>query len=140
MAITLTRTVGFHAWHRYWRPDWTAEENRAAFGPLADPPGHDHHYQCAVTVTGKLDPAMSSVVDLSLLDQILRDEVVNRLDGVHIDQAVAEFAPGRSLPTCEALAGWLFARIAARLPPTARLLRVRVAEDQTLHADCTGSD
>ncbi|HEX5004507.1 MAG TPA: 6-carboxytetrahydropterin synthase [Gemmatimonadales bacterium] len=140
MAISLTRTTGFHAWHRYWRPDWTAEENRAAFGALADPPGHDHHYRCAVTVAGPMDPAMGSVIDLPLLDRILHDEVVIPLDGVHIDQALAEFAPGRTLPTCEALAGWLFSRIAVRLPPAVRLVRVRVAEDDTLHADCTGRD
>jgi len=140
MPVSLTRTVGFHAWHRYWRADWTPEQNRAAFGALADPPGHDHHYRCAVTVTGPLDRAMGSVIDLPLLDRVLAEEVVKPLDGTHIDQAVAEFGPGGTLPTCEALARWLFARIAARLPTGTTLVRIRVAEDDTLHADCTGID
>lgn len=140
MAVSLTRTVGFHAWHRYWRPDWTPEQNHAAFGALADPPGHDHHYRCAVTVTGPMDPAMAAVIDLPLLDRILDDEVVRPLDGKHIDQELPDFAPGRTLPTCEALARWLFARIARRLPAGVTLARVRVAEDDTLHADCTDSD
>jgi 6-pyruvoyltetrahydropterin/6-carboxytetrahydropterin synthase len=140
MAVSLTRTVGFHAWHRYWRPDWTPEQNHAAFGALADLPGHDHHYRCAVTVTGPMDPAMAAVIDLPLLDRILNDEVVRSLDGKHIDQELPDFAPGRTLPTCEALARWLFARIARRLPAGVTLARVRVAEDDTLHADCTDSD
>ena len=59
---------------------------------------------------------MAMVIDLPLLDRILADEVVKPLDGAHIDRDVAEFAPGRALPTCEALAQWLFARIARRLP------------------------
>ena len=139
MAVSLTRTVAFHAWHRYWRPDWTPEQNHAAFGALADPPGHDHQYRCAVTVTGPMDPAMAAVIDLPLLDRILDDEVVKPLDGTHIDQELPDFAPGRTLPTCEALARWLFARIARRLPAGVTLARVRVAEDDTLHADCTDS-
>jgi len=140
MAVSLTRTVGFHAWHRYWRPDWTPEQNHASFGALADPPGHDHHYRCAVTVAGPMDPATAAVIDLPLLDRILNDEVVRSLDGKHIDQELPDFAPGRTLPTCEALARWLFARIARRLPAGVTLARVRVAEDDTLHADCTDSD
>jgi len=140
MPVSLTRTVGFHAWHRYWRADWTPEQNRAAFGALADPPGHDHHYRCAVTVTGPLDRAMGSVIDLPLLDRILAEEVVKPLDGTHIDRDVADFRPGGTLPTCEALARWLYARIAPRLPGGTTLSLVRVAEDDTLHADCTGLD
>ncbi len=140
MPVSLTRTVGFHAWHRYWRPDWTPAENQAAFGALADPSGHDHHYRCAVTVAGPVAPPMAMVIDLPLLDRILADEVVKPLDGAHIDRDVAEFAPGRALPTCEALAHWLFPRIARRLPAGVTLQRVRVAEDDTLHADCTGHD
>jgi 6-pyruvoyltetrahydropterin/6-carboxytetrahydropterin synthase len=138
VAVSLTRTVGFHAWHRYWRPDWTPERNREAFGALADPPGHDHHYRCAVTVTGPLDPAMASVIDLPALDRILAEEVVAPLDGTHIDRDLTDFAPGRTLPTCEALAAWLFPRIARRLPAGVELERVRVAEDESLSAECTG--
>jgi 6-pyruvoyltetrahydropterin/6-carboxytetrahydropterin synthase len=140
MPVSLTRTVGFHAWHRYWRPDWTPAENQAEFGALAEPSGHDHRYRCAVTVTGSADLPMAMVIDLPALDRILADEVVQPLSGAHIDRDVAEFAPGQALPTCEALARWLFDRIARRLPAGVTLERVRVAEDDTLHADCTGLD
>jgi len=138
MPVSLTRTVGFHAWHRYWRPDWTPEQNRAAFGALAEAPGHDHHYRVAVTVGGPLDPSHAMLVDLPLLDRILAEEVVQPLDGRHIDRDVPHFQPGGALPTCEALAVWLFGNIAPRLPVGVALQRVRVAEDETLHADCTG--
>ena len=140
MPVSLTRTVGFHAWHRYWRPDWTPAQNHAAFGALADLPGHDHPSRCAVTVTGAFDTASGAVIDLPLLDGILADEVVKPLDGTHIEHDLDDFHPGRTLPTCEALARWLFPRIARRLPSGVTLARVRVAEDETLHADCTGTD
>jgi 6-pyruvoyltetrahydropterin/6-carboxytetrahydropterin synthase len=129
--------VGFHSRHRYYRPDWTEARNRQVFGPLADPPGHRHDYQCAVTVIGPLDDA-GMIMDLALLDRILEEEVLTPFAGKHINQDVPTFAAGRPLPTCEAIAAYLFPRIAARLPARVSLERVRIAEDPTLYADCTG--
>jgi 6-pyruvoyltetrahydropterin/6-carboxytetrahydropterin synthase len=119
-----------------FRSDWNEAQNRAAYGPLAEYHGHD--YQCGVTVTGTLDPATGMLVDLSLLDTVLAEEVVGRYGGQPLN-TLPEFASGRPLPTCEALASILFIRIAARLPSGVRLVRVSVAEDSTLYAECTGA-
>jgi len=138
MSVALTRTVGFRAVHRLYRPDWTAARNREAFGPLSDPPGHPHDYRCAVTVSGPVDDRMGMVVDLAELDRILQDEVVGRLDGKHLNQDVPGLGYGEMLPTCEAIAIDLYRRIVARLPSGVALERVRIMEDPTLYADCTG--
>ena len=137
MAASLTRTVGFHALHRYYRTDWSEARNREVFGPLADPPGHGHDYQCAVTVAGRLDES-GMIVDLALLDRILKEEVLTPFAGKHFNLDVPAFASGRPLPTCEAIAAYVFRRLAARLPNGVALERVRIAEDPTLYADCTG--
>jgi 6-pyruvoyltetrahydropterin/6-carboxytetrahydropterin synthase len=139
MATSLTRTVGFHALHRYFRPDWSDSRNREVFGPLSDPPGHGHDYRCTVTVAGPLDQT-GMIVDLALLDRILQEEVLTPFAGKHFNLDVPAFASGRPLPTCEAIAAYLFRRIATRLPNGVALERVRIAEDPTLYADCTGSD
>jgi 6-pyruvoyltetrahydropterin/6-carboxytetrahydropterin synthase len=139
MAASLTRSVSFHAMHRYYRPDWTEARNREVFGPLADPPGHGHDYQCAVTVAGLLDDA-GMIMDLALLDRILEEEVLTPFAGKHFNLDVPAFADGRPLPTCEAIAGYVFGRIAGRLPAGVALQRVRIAEDPTLYADCTGTN
>jgi 6-pyruvoyltetrahydropterin/6-carboxytetrahydropterin synthase len=139
MAASLTRTVSFRALHRYYRPDWSEARNREVFGRLADPPGHGHDYQCAVTVAGRLDET-GMIVDLALLDRILQEEVLTPFAGKHFNLDVPAFASGRPLPTCEAIAAYLFRRIAARLPNGVALQRVRIAEDPTLYADCTGID
>jgi 6-pyruvoyltetrahydropterin/6-carboxytetrahydropterin synthase len=138
MSLSLTRTVGFRAVHRLYRPDWTEARNREAFGPLSDPPGHAHDYRCAVTVSGPIDDRMGMVADLGELDRILQEEVVGRLDGKHLNEDVPDLAYGRMLPTCEAVAMHLYRRIASRLPPGVVLERVRIMEDPTLYADCTG--
>jgi 6-pyruvoyltetrahydropterin/6-carboxytetrahydropterin synthase len=137
MPASLTRVVRFHASHRYYRPDWTESRNREVFGALADPPGHAHVYQCAVTVRGQVGET-GMLLDLALLDRILGEEVLQPLAGKHLNEDIAVFAYGQTLPTCEAIAAYLFRRIAARLPTNVQLERVRVMEDPTLYADCTG--
>ena len=116
MPVFLTRTVGFHAIHRYYQPAWSAEQNRARFGRAGEEPGHPHDYTCAVTVTGRPDPETGMIIDLPALDHLLAELVVTPLDGKHINLAVAEFAYGRTLPTCESLAQFLFVRLSVRLP------------------------
>ena len=135
MSLTLTRTVTFHALHRLYRPEWSADENRRAFGPLSEEPPHGHEYRCAVTVSGSGAPR-DLLVDLTQLDGILHEEIVAPHEGRYLNREVPAFA--RTLPTCEAMAAHFFARLAARLPAGVRLERVRVSEDPTLHADCTG--
>ena len=83
---------------------------------------------------GTLDAATGMLLDLPALDRVLAEEI-GRLDGGNLNRDIPPFAAGQQ-PTCEALAAWLFGRIAPRLPAGARLGLVRVAEDATLHAEC----
>jgi 6-pyruvoyltetrahydropterin/6-carboxytetrahydropterin synthase len=138
MPVTLTRTVGFRAVHRLFRPDWSEPRNREAFGPLSESPGHAHDYRCAVTVSGRVAQPMAMVLDLAELDRILQEEVVARLDGKHLNRDVPSLAG--TIPTCEALALDVFRRLLPRLPRDVTLERVRIMEDPTLYADCTGLD
>jgi 6-pyruvoyltetrahydropterin/6-carboxytetrahydropterin synthase len=137
---SLTRVVTFSAAHRYHRPDWSEERNRATFGACANEHGHGHTYRCAVTVTGPLHPDTSMIVDLEMLDHILDEEIVRPLDHQHINHAIPEFAFGRTIPTGEAVARYLWSRVAPRLPAGVFLHRVRVQEDDRLYADCYGPD
>jgi 6-pyruvoyltetrahydropterin/6-carboxytetrahydropterin synthase len=134
LRVTLTRTVGFRATHRYWIPEWSAEANRARFGTATE--AHPHDYTCAVTVSGAFDPETDMLVELPALDEILQDEIVARFHAKFLNRDTPEFSEAGILPSCEALARYCFMRIAARLPTGVQLERVRVAEDATLHADC----
>ena len=136
MALSLTRSVRFFARHRLYRPEWSVEQNRAAFGPLSDEPGHGHDYTCAVTVQGAPDARPDLLVDLVALDCILHEEIVAPCDGKYLNRDHPAFQT--TLPTCEAMAAHFYMRVAARLPAGVRLERVRVMEDPTLYADCTG--
>lgn len=121
---SLTRAIALHARHRY---------------PGGEPrEGHGHLYRIEVTVRATRDATRSAVVDLAVLDLILADHVAQPLAGSDLNAAVPEFASGAWLPTCEALSAWCWRTIVSHLPATVELERVRVAEDATLWADCTG--
>lgn len=137
MSFALTRRIAFHARHRYYRAEWTEAENRQRFGWTAEPPGHGHLYRVDVTITGPLDPATQMIFDLREFDTILAEEIVQPLAGTVLNESIDRFASGAELPSCEALAAWCWGRVADRLHGEVQLERVRVAEDETLWADCT---
>lgn len=124
----LTRTVEFTATHRF--PD-TPE-----FAGASD--DHSHRYRCVVTVKGRFDPARGGVMSLRALDTLLEQEVVARFDGRHINKDIATFAAGTWLATGEALAVYLWERLAAGLPRGAALHRVRVEEGPHLYSEYYG--
>ena len=137
MTISLIRTVGFTASHRYWVAEWSAEANRARFGAATEP--HPHDYTCTVTVSGVPDPETDTIVDLPALDRILQNEVISRFADKYLNQDAPEFAEAGIQPSCEALARYCYMRIAECLPAGVRLERVRIAEDASLSAECDGS-
>ncbi len=135
----LTRVVAFSAAHRYYRPEWSPERNESVFGLCAREHGHGHSYRCRVTVSGPVDPQTGMLIDLAELDRILQEEVRDPLDHRHLNHDVPEFGYGRQIPTAEALAVYIWQRIAPRLPEPVRLERVRVEEDWDLFAEYRGN-
>jgi 6-pyruvoyltetrahydropterin/6-carboxytetrahydropterin synthase len=137
-AASLTRRVRFAAAHRYRRPDWSDARNAEVFGACAHPAFHGHSYACDITVRGEIDAATGFAVDLGTLDRILAAEVTARFDHRNINLDVPEFADGKLVPTGENLARFIFERVQAALGATATVVRVRVAEDDTLSATFPG--
>ncbi len=132
----LTRIVEFTATHRIRRPDWTPERNAAEFGRAAA--DHGHRYQCRITVKGPLVAELGGVTNLGALDAVLAEEIVRRLEGKSINDALPEFADGHRLATGEALAVSLWERIAPRLGPGVTLHAVRVQEGPHLYSEYFG--
>ena len=133
-SASLTRRVAFAAAHRYSRPDWTDEKNVGTFGACAWKNYHGHSYVCDVTIGGPIDPVTGFVIDLGLLDKILKEQVRDRFDHRNINLDVPDFADGKLVPTGENLARYVFESVARELPRPARVLSVTIAEDSTLSA------
>ncbi len=135
LRASLTRRIGFKAEHRYYREDWSPEENARVFGDAAKPEFHGHDYLCDVTVTGAVDEPSGMLMDLAALDEVLRREIRDRFDGRRINLDVPEFRDGGLVPSCEQLAGFLFEKIQAALGSRARLESVVMRESDTLSAE-----
>ena len=102
------------------------------FGACAN--SHGHSYVCDVTVSGPIDVTTGFVVDLGVLDRIIKEHVTDRFDHRNINLDVPEFADGKLVPTGENLARYIFERVARELPRPAMVERVTVAEDDKLSA------
>jgi 6-pyruvoyltetrahydropterin/6-carboxytetrahydropterin synthase len=136
--VRLTRRVRFSAAHRYWRPEWSEERNRATFGACANPHGHGHNYVLDVTVAGKPDPETGFSVDLAALDRLLKEEVMDRLDHRHLNHDVPEFTEGKQIPTTENIVLWIWERLAPKVPDGARLVILRLKEEEGLWVEFSG--
>jgi 6-pyruvoyltetrahydropterin/6-carboxytetrahydropterin synthase len=134
MPLTLERRYRFSAAHRYFRPEWSEEENFRRFGKCAFAPGHGHNYRLTIEVRGEVDPVTGFVADLLLLDQWIHRRVLEPLDHRHLNDAIPEFASGRLIPSSENLVLWIRNQIREGLPNGATLASVRVAEDDDLAA------
>ena len=107
-SASLTRRISFSAAHRYSRPEWSEEKNASTFGACAWKNFHGHTYVCDITITGPIDPKTGFVVDLGVLDRILKEQVKDRFDHRNINLDVAEFADGKLIPSGENLARFIF--------------------------------
>ena len=78
--IYLTRRERFSAAHRLFNPALSDQENLEQFGPCANPNWHGHNYVLWVTIKGKVNPETGYVVDLKMLSQILKEQIINKLN------------------------------------------------------------
>jgi 6-pyruvoyltetrahydropterin/6-carboxytetrahydropterin synthase len=134
--ILLDRTYRFCASHRYWRDEWSAEQNLAAFGRCALPHGHGHNYRFTLTIEGDPDPMTGMTADVRALDSIVEREILARFDHRNINVEVAHFRD--VMPTTENLASFVFDTLAPLITP-GRLVAVKMDEDEFLSATCRPS-
>jgi 6-pyruvoyltetrahydropterin/6-carboxytetrahydropterin synthase len=132
-VVYASRRFGFSAAHRYWRPEWTAEENRKTFGQLTQV--HGHNYTLEVTIHGPVDERTGMLMDLGELKRVVGEAVIQRFD--HADLNLDLFFSGGVIPTTENLARGIWELLAPKLGPD-RLWRVRLWEDPTFYVDCYG--
>lgn len=91
MRMSVFRKERFNAAHRLYNPAWSMEKNDEVFGLCNNPNYHGHNYDLIVRVTGEVDPETGYVIDLKILKDIIREEVIERFDHRNLNLDTQEF-------------------------------------------------
>lgn len=89
--VSVFRKEHFNAAHRLYNDAWDYSKNEKVFGKCALPNYHGHNYEMEVKVTGEPDKETGYVIDLKLLSDIIRREVVERFDHKNLNLDTQEF-------------------------------------------------
>ncbi len=97
--IFVSRKEHFNAAHRLYNPNWTEQKNFEVFGPCANINWHGHNFELIVTVKGLPVPETGFVIDLKVLGDIIKSEVIDKVDHKNLNLDV-EFMHGK-MASCE---------------------------------------
>jgi 6-pyruvoyltetrahydropterin/6-carboxytetrahydropterin synthase len=90
--VAVFRHEHFNAAHRLHVPEWDAARNDAVFGKCNNANYHGHNYELIVKVTGVPDAVTGYVIDLKILSDIIKAQVLDRFDHKNLNLDTAEFA------------------------------------------------
>ena len=111
--VAVFRKERFNAAHRLHSPAMSDAENAAFFGKCNYPNYHGHNYDVIVKVTGEVDANTGYVIDMKLLSDLIKEEVLERFDHKNLNLDTAEF---RNLnPTAENIAMVIYAILREKL-------------------------
>jgi len=102
MEAYLTIKKHFAAAHRLARNELSQKENEEIYGKCARTHGHGHNYFVEITVRGQIHPRTGMICDLSLLQQLVEDLVIEPFDHSFLNKDIAYF--NNCVPTAENIA------------------------------------
>lgn len=127
--IYVSRKEHFNAAHQLWNYGWSAEKNLETFGPCANPNFHGHNFDLFVTVKGTPDPQTGFVIDLKILGDIIKEEVIDKVDHKNLNLDV-DFMAGK-MASCEVFVIEIWRILAPKVKeyaPNARLHYLKLVE------------
>ncbi|MBI2619128.1 MAG: 6-carboxytetrahydropterin synthase [Ignavibacteriales bacterium] len=133
--IYVTRRSTFSASHRLFNPQFSEEQNAAVFDKCANPGGHGHNYVLEVTVAGEPGIDTGYVIDLKVLKQIIKKEILDKVDHKHLNHDVA-FLKG-IIPTAENIARAFWEILEPKIP-RGKLHAIRLQETENNSVEYKG--
>ena len=128
--IAVTRCYSFAASHRLHLHSFSEQQNEELYGKCNNPFGHGHNYRLEVGVVGTVDQLTGQLLPLSLLDQLVRESVLDCVDHRYLNLDVPEF--GDLVPTTEnvlnVIARLLQQQWHSHIPQQVQLYRLHLQE------------
>lgn len=112
--IAVYRRESFNAAHRLYNPLWDDGKNDLVFGKCANPLYHGHNYDVEVKLTGVPDAETGYVMDLKILSDIIKAQVIDRFDHRNLNEDCEEFK--NMNPTAENIVVVIYERLRPHIP------------------------
>jgi 6-pyruvoyltetrahydropterin/6-carboxytetrahydropterin synthase len=133
MKVAVFRKEHFNAAHRLYNPSWSDERNREVFGKCSNTNFHGHNYDLVVRVSGVPDAETGYVMDMKVLSDIVRDQILDRFDHKNLNLDTEEF---RELnPTAENIAAVIYRILRDHIDPKHEL-KVILYETERNYVEC----
>jgi 6-pyruvoyltetrahydropterin/6-carboxytetrahydropterin synthase len=125
--VAVFRKEHFNAAHRLNNPAWDEETNKKVFGKCNNANFHGHNYELIVKVTGEPHPVTGYVLDMKLLSDIIKEEVLDKFDHQNLNLDTEEFKDLN--PTAENIVIVIYNRLRSRIDGKLEL-QVRLYETE----------
>jgi 6-pyruvoyltetrahydropterin/6-carboxytetrahydropterin synthase len=113
--VAVFRKEHFNAAHRLNNPNWSDEKNERVYGKCNNYNYHGHNYDLIVQVTGEVDSETGYVMDMKVLSDIIKKEVLDKFDHKNLNLDTEEF---RDLnPSAENIAIIIYDKLKTQIDP-----------------------
>lgn len=89
--VSVYRKEHFNAAHRLHNPLWDEAANASIFGKCNNANYHGHNYELIVKLTGEVDADTGYVVDMKILSDLIKENVLERFDHKNLNLDTVEF-------------------------------------------------
>ena len=112
---TVIRKEHFNSAHRLHNPNWSDEKNLSFYGKCNNPNFHGHNYDLEVMVTGDVDMESGYLIDMKVLSDMIKEEVLDAFDHKNLNLDVPDF---KNLnPTAENIIVVIYKKLRKKLNP-----------------------
>ncbi|MEY4384689.1 MAG: hypothetical protein RI995_2231 [Bacteroidota bacterium] len=125
--ISVFRKEHFNAAHRLYNPDWTNQKNDEVFGLCNNPNFHGHNYELIVQIIGPINPETGYVIDMKIISQWIKSEIIEKFDHKNLNLDVEEFK--HLNPTAENIAVVIYDKL-RKVVPSDLELKIRLYETE----------
>ena len=113
MRTAVFRKANFNSAHRLNNPLFDEKKNQEVFGLCNNPNYHGHNYDLIVKLVGEVDEQTGYVFDLKKLNDIIKDEIIERFDHKNLNLDTVEF---KNLnPTAENIARIIYELLRSKI-------------------------
>ncbi len=133
--VYVTRRERFSAAHRLFKSNLSDEENFELYGLCSNPNWHGHNYVLEVIVSGEVDPETGYLLDLKILKEIIRKNVIEKVDHKNLN-IETDFMKG-IIPSAENITIAIWKQLANKIPK-GKLYSVKLYETENNYFEYKG--